>query len=55
MGGAAGGNTTSDLSKRHVARRKWATFVSSAKGCNDLSESSYVKPLALIFIKVEII
>jgi len=33
----------------------WTTFVSWAKGCDDLSESNKAKPSALIFIKVEIV
>ena len=40
MGGVAGRTTASDSSKRQVARMKRVTFVSSAKGCDDLSGSS---------------
>ena len=38
--GAAGRTTRSDSSERQVARRKWRTFVSSARGYDDLSEPS---------------
>ena len=36
MGGAAREATTSDLSKRHVVRRKRVMFASSVKGGGDL-------------------
>ena len=42
-GGAGGRTTTSDLSEGQVATRKRVTFVSSAKGCDNLSGSSQVK------------
>jgi len=39
-GGATGRATTSDPSRRHTVRIKRVTFASSAKGGDDLSESS---------------
>ena len=39
-GGTAGRATTSDSSDKQVVRRKQLTFGSSAKGDNELSESS---------------
>ena len=53
--GAAGTATTSDSSRRQVARRKRVTFASSTKGYDDRTGSSQVKPLVLIFIKVKIV
>jgi len=50
MGGAVGRTTASNSSERQVARRMRVTFGSSAKGCDDLSGSSQVRPSALIFI-----
>ena len=40
MDGATGSATTNDSSGRQVARRQRATFGSSAKGGDELSESS---------------
>ena len=40
MGRATRGATTSDSSKRHIARRKWVTFASSVEGGDDLGELS---------------
>ena len=54
-GGAAGTTTASDTSKRQVVRRKGVTFLSSAKGCNDLSGSSCKKLSVSIFVKVDIV
>jgi len=55
MGGAARGAIASDSSEKGVARRKWLMFASSIEGGRELSQSSQVKPLVLIFIKVEIV
>ena len=40
---------------RKTSNKEEATFVSSAKGYDDLSRSTSVKLLALIFIRVEIV
>jgi len=40
MGGAVREATTSDLSKRHVVRRKRVTFTSSVEGGSDLGKLS---------------
>jgi len=40
MSAAAERTTRSDSSKSKVVRRKWQTFVSSAKGYDDFTRSS---------------